>query len=145
MSTSWSCSLWTITIKLRTHNFEGISLLWPTFTAKARKLFFLTSPKALSLWDLIQCQDTEARFSFIMSAPINQRKFVHSGALPSNLLLKTLPWNPSKGLGSLNTNHLFLPGPAKNISPLQSPKFWFFGLTVHQTYQHEFGNRNKEP
>ena len=126
MSTSWSCPLWTITIKLKTHNFESISLQWPTFSAKARNMFFFTSPKAFSLWDLIQCQGTEARFSFITSPPVNQKKVVHNGALPSNLLLKTLPWNPSKGLGSLNKNNLFsLPCPAMNISPLQSPKFLF--------------------
>ena len=36
-------------LKVRTHSFEGISLLCPPLPGKAVKLFFSTSPKTLSL------------------------------------------------------------------------------------------------
>ena len=52
ISRSWSCPLWTITIKLfhvGTHSFEAIRLLCPRLPDKAIKLFFHTSSKTLSL------------------------------------------------------------------------------------------------
>ena len=52
ISRSWSCPLWTITVKLfqvGTHSCKGIRLLWPHLPDKAIKLFFHTSSKTLSL------------------------------------------------------------------------------------------------
>ena len=52
ISRSWSCPLWTITIKLfqfGTHSFEAIRLLCPHLPDKAIKLFFHTASKTLSL------------------------------------------------------------------------------------------------
>ena len=66
MSTSWShlitIKLLTTLSKLGHMGFEGISPLWPPLPGKAIKLFFSTSPK--TLWDLTQCQGTEAGFGF---------------------------------------------------------------------------------
>ena len=70
VSISWSHP-WTIPVKLFPALFKsghtvlgGMSLLWPPLPGKAIKLFISASPKSLSLGDLIQCQGTEARFSF---------------------------------------------------------------------------------
>ena len=35
-------------LQVGTHNFEGISLLWPPLSSKAIKLYFSISPKTLS-------------------------------------------------------------------------------------------------
>ena len=68
MSTCWLHLLWTITIKLLTspqvgtHGFETLAHCDHSLPCKAKQFFFLLHPK-LCLWDLIQHQCIEARFS----------------------------------------------------------------------------------
>ena len=69
-SKRWSRPLWTITIKLLTtlsklgHTvLRALAHCGPLCLAKQQSYSFLLHPK-LCLWDLMQCQGTEARFSF---------------------------------------------------------------------------------